>query len=64
MRNEWRTLTAINSLVALFTLPLIVGFAIEYHGKGHDVSLPFGEVVQVFAIVLIPVAIGMFVRYA
>ena len=25
--------------------------------------LPFGEVVQVFAIVLIPLAIGMFVRY-
>ena len=38
------TLTAINSLIALFTLPLIVGFAIEYYDKGHDVSLPFGEV--------------------
>jgi BASS family bile acid:Na+ symporter len=56
------TLTAINSLIALFTLPLIVGFAIQYYDKGHDVALPFGEVVQVFAIVLIPVAIGMFVR--
>ena len=56
------TLTAINSLIALFTLPLIVGFAIQYYDRGHDVALPFGEVVQVFAIVLVPVAIGMFVR--
>ena len=57
------TLTAINSVIALFTLPLIVGLAIQYYDRGHDVALPFGEVVQVFAIVLIPVAIGMFVRY-
>ena len=57
------TLTAINSVIALFTLPLIVGLAIEYYDRGDDVSLPFGEIAQVFAIVLIPVAIGMFVRY-
>lgn len=57
------TLTAINSVVALFTLPLVTGLAIAYYDRGEDVTLPFGEVVQVFAIVLIPVAIGMAVRY-
>jgi BASS family bile acid:Na+ symporter len=56
------TLTAINSVIALFTLPLITGLAISYYDRGDDVSLPFGEVLQVFAIVLIPVAIGMVVK--
>ncbi len=56
------SLTAINSVIALFTLPLVTGLAIDYFERGDDVSLPFGEVLQVFAIVLIPVAIGMLVR--
>ena len=56
------TLTAINSVVALFTLPLITGLAIAYYERGDDVSLPLGEVLNVFAIVLVPVAIGMLVN--
>jgi BASS family bile acid:Na+ symporter len=56
------TLTAVNSVISLFTLPLIAGLAIEYYDRGQDVTLPFGEVVQVFAIVLVPVVIGMVVR--
>ena len=56
------SLTAINSLLALLTLPLITNFAIDWFDQGDEVSLPFGEVVQVFAIVLIPVAIGMAVK--
>jgi BASS family bile acid:Na+ symporter len=56
------TLTAINSVIALFTLPLIAGLAIGYYDRGEEVALPFGEVLQVFAIVLVPVLIGMFVR--
>jgi bile acid:Na+ symporter, BASS family len=56
------TLTAINSAIALFTLPLVTGLAIEYYNRGDEVSLPFSEVVSVFAIVLVPVAIGMLVR--
>ncbi len=56
------TLTAINSVIALATLPLITGLAIAYYDRGEEVSLPFTEVVQVFAIVLIPVAVGMLVR--
>ncbi len=56
------TLTAINSVIALFTLPLVAGLAIGYYDRGEDVSLPFVEVLEVFAIVLIPVVIGMVVR--
>jgi BASS family bile acid:Na+ symporter len=56
------TLTAINSLIALFTLPLITGLAISYYDRGHDVSLPFEEVLSIFVIVLVPVAIGMAVK--
>ncbi len=56
------TLTAINSVIALFTLPLITGLAINYYDRGDDVALPFGEVLQIFAIVLVPVTIGMVVR--
>ena len=56
------TLTAINSLLALATLPLITNLAISYFDLGATVSLPFGEVAQVFALILVPVAIGMLVR--
>ena len=56
------TLTAINSAIALFTLPLITGWRSNYYERGDEVTLPFAEVVQVFAIVLVPVAIGMLVR--
>ncbi|MEU7214989.1 bile acid:sodium symporter family protein [Nocardia iowensis] len=59
------SLTAVNSVIAAVTLPLVTNFAIDYfepeHGSGA-VGLQFGKVVQVFAIVLIPVAIGMAVR--
>ena len=56
------SLTAINSILALVTLPLITNAAIDHFDQGDSVSLPFGEVVQVFAIVLVPVGIGMAVR--
>jgi BASS family bile acid:Na+ symporter len=56
------TLTAINSIIAIVTLPLITNLAIDYYDRGNTVSMPFAEIVKVFAIVLIPVAIGMVVR--
>jgi BASS family bile acid:Na+ symporter len=57
------TLTAINSIIAIATLPLITNLAIAYYDRGDSVSLPFSEVVEVFAIVLVPVAVGMVVRH-
>ena len=56
------SLTAINSIISIVTLPLITNLAINHYDKGDSISMPIGEVVQVFAIVLIPVGIGMLVR--
>ncbi|KOX23097.1 bile acid:sodium symporter [Saccharothrix sp. NRRL B-16348] len=58
------TLTAVNSVVAAITLPLVVNFALDYFEPTADgvVGLEFGKVVQVFAIVLVPVVLGMLVR--
>ncbi|MHC1703502.1 MAG: bile acid:sodium symporter family protein [Tenuifilaceae bacterium] len=57
------TLTAVNSLFALFTLPFIVNFAIGYFMEsGQVIPMQFKKVMEVFAIVLIPVTIGMIVK--
>lgn len=57
------SLTAINSLLTLFTLPLIVNFSLDYFmDSGQYVPMQFKKVVEVFAIVLIPVTIGMFIK--
>jgi bile acid:Na+ symporter, BASS family len=58
------TLTAVNSVIAVVTLPLVVNLSVEHfdpEGAG-DVGLQLGKTLQVFAIVLVPVAIGMMVR--
>ncbi|WP_392542652.1 bile acid:sodium symporter family protein [Oryzobacter telluris] len=57
------TLTAVNSVLALITLPVVVNLAIaRYLGDSSGVGVQLGKMVQVFAIVLVPVAIGMLVR--
>ena len=56
------TLTAINSVLAAVTIPLITNFAIGYFDAEGDLGLQFGKVLQVIAIVLVPVAVGMVVR--
>jgi BASS family bile acid:Na+ symporter len=54
------TLTAVNSVLSLFTLPFIVNFAQKkFLGGAMAIPLQFDKVIQVFAIVLVPVAIGM-----
>ena len=58
------TLTAINSVIAAFTLPLIVNFAIQHFiNDGQEISLQFSKILQVFAIIIIPVGIGMLIRH-
>ena len=57
--------TVINSVIAIATFPLIVRWAIDHFGpsiNGEKVTLPLNKVLEVFAIVLIPVIIGMAVR--
>lgn len=57
------TLTAVSSVIAILTMPLIVNFSLA-HFMTDDQALPlqFGKVLQVFVIVLGPVAIGMALR--
>ncbi|MET0654671.1 MAG: bile acid:sodium symporter family protein [Pseudoxanthomonas sp.] len=57
------TLTAINSLLCLLTLPLILDLSLEYFlGAGQYVPPPVRKVVEVAVIIVLPVAIGMIVR--
>lgn len=57
------SLTAVNSVLSLFTLPLIVNFSLEYFlGEGRFIPLQFDKVIQIFAIVLLPVGLGMLIR--
>ncbi|MCL6238421.1 bile acid:sodium symporter family protein [Acinetobacter sp. ANC 5033] len=58
------TLTAINSVIAALTLPLIVNFSImHFMQEGQQISLQFGKILQVFGIIIIPVCIGMLLRH-
>jgi len=57
------TLTAVNSVLSLLSLPFIVNFALTaFMGEGKVIPLQFDKVLQLFAIVLGPVSIGMAIR--
>ncbi len=57
------TLTAINSVLAVVTLPIVVNLsAAHFLADSGGLGLQFDKVLQVFAIVLIPVVIGMLIR--
>jgi BASS family bile acid:Na+ symporter len=54
------SLTAINTLLSIVTLPLIANLAIAaFINSGQVVPLQFGKVAEVIAVVLVPVVIGM-----
>ncbi len=58
------TLTAVNSVLAIFTLPIIVNLSLAYFMGDNDTVVPlqFKKVLEVFAIILVPVIIGMLVN--
>lgn len=57
------SLTAINTVVSIITLPLIGTWAIAtFAGSGQVVPLQFGKVMEVIGVIMVPVAIGMAVR--
>lgn len=57
------TLTAVNSVLSLVSLPLIVGFSISaFMGDERTIPIQFKKVVEVFSIVLVPVILGMLIR--
>src|SRR5699024_5831468 len=58
------SLTAVNSIIAVFTLPIITNVAINYFAADQPgLGLQFSKVVEVFVIVLGPVTVGMLVRH-
>lgn len=57
------SLTAVNSVLSLFTLPLIVNLSLEYFmNDGQYIPIQFKKVIEVFSIVLVPVLIGMVIN--
>ena len=57
------SLTAVSSIVAILTMPLIVNLSLGYFMDAEQaLPLQFSKVLQVFVIVLGPVAIGMLIR--
>jgi BASS family bile acid:Na+ symporter len=57
------TLTAVNSVLAVVTLPIVVNLSLNGFLEGDDsIGLQPAKMLQVFAIVLVPVAVGMVVR--
>ena len=57
------TLTAVNSLLALLTLPLIVDAALAHFlGQDQYVPPPTRKVIEVAAIIVLPVLVGMALR--
>jgi len=55
------TLTAISSLITVFTIPLVVNFSMQtFLGQGTNLQLPFiNTVLQIAVITLLPVTMGM-----
>ena len=56
------SLTAVNSVIAVVTMPLITNLALGYFDLDDEVTIVFKKVVEVFVVVLAPVALGMWVR--
>lgn len=56
-------LTAINSLLALLTLPVIVYLSLWlFMGSGKAIPMPMEKLATVFGIVLVPIVLGMGLR--
>ncbi len=57
------TLTAINSALSLIWLPLVVNWSLDHFlGKGQYIPPPVGKIVEVAAVIVLPVVIGMILR--
>ncbi|MEM6368742.1 MAG: bile acid:sodium symporter family protein [Myxococcota bacterium] len=57
------SLTAVNSFITVFTLPAVVGLALESFLDGGFIELPFLETVgKIFGITVLPVTLGMILK--
>ena len=59
------TLTAISTLITVFTIPLVVNLSMQnFLGEGTGLQLPFVKtVIQIAVITLIPISIGMLLHH-
>lgn len=59
------TLTAISSLITVFTIPLVINQAMQFFmGEGTSLQLPFIKtVIQIAVITLVPVTLGMLLHH-
>lgn len=59
------TLTAISSLITVFTIPLVINLAMQFFmGEGAPLQLPLVKtVIQIAVITLIPVTLGMLLHH-
>ncbi|APD49192.1 bile acid:sodium symporter family protein [Synechococcus sp. CS-602] len=60
------TLTAINSVITVFTIPILINLALQtFLGERAAIALPIGStMLQIVLITLLPIAIGMAIRRA
>lgn len=59
------TLTAIASIVCVFTIPFILSYALEYFGADTNVTIQLpilDTIIQITGITIIPISIGMLIR--
>jgi BASS family bile acid:Na+ symporter len=59
------TLTSLSSFITILTIPFIVNFSLEYfldEGQMIRLDVP-GTILRIFAIIVIPVSIGMVIRH-
>ncbi len=58
------TLTALSSVITVFTIPVFTNLALQrFLGQGDAIALPIGQtMLQIFLITLLPTAIGMAIR--
>ena len=59
------TLTALSSIITLFTIPVIMGIATRLVGESVGISLPIGNLIkQNLVMMLVPVLLGIGFHYA
>ena len=59
------TLTALSSVITLFTIPLIMNWATDLVGQSVGISLPVGNLIkQNLVLMLLPVLLGIGLNYA
>lgn len=58
------SVTAINSIIALVTFPIVAQLSMAHFlGEGQSIGLQPDKLIQIFATVVLPVVLGMWVRH-